>query len=174
MTKDLFGGTTSRSTIRTLATGGKTLAEAKAEVRAGARDGTTCPCCGQFVKVYKRPLYAGMAAGLVLLCRDYVRGNQDWIHVPSAKWRVEAGRGGDFAKLRYWGLIEERPNDDEAKRTSGFWRPTDRGLEFANGRGMVQKYALVFQGECVGFDGHKINIGAALAGKFNYTELMEG
>lgn len=41
----------------------------------------------------------------------------------------------DWAKLVYWGLIEEEPKppddtpDDTTRRTSGSWRPTGAGYE---------------------------------------------
>lgn len=51
--------------------------------------------------------------------------------------------GGDFAKLRYWGLIEEWPGH------RGWWRVTDYGRAFVAGRVHPPTYAAVRNGECL-------------------------
>lgn len=156
----------------------KTLAEAKAEFFEAARhQGSICPCCGRFGKVYKRKLHSGMAAVLVLLYRYH---NLGYTHVhtlinATTTPAVAAAIRGDFAKLRYWKLIEEEhivSNTNNDKKSSGKWRITGAGARFVEGSEMVHKYVWLYKGKCLGFIGEAVTIHEALGDKFKYSELM--
>lgn len=81
---------------------------------------------------------------------------------------------GDITKLRYWNLIEEdlRVREDGSKR-AGYWKITELGREFAEGKVAVQSHAKVFNAKCYGLEGEPISIQDALGNKFNYDELMQ-
>jgi hypothetical protein len=85
----------------------------------------------------------------------------------------------EWAKLMFWGLVEEAPEDvadkmfDGAKST-GFWRVTEAGRAFVRRLAAVPKYIHLYNGIFLGFSGGRINIDQALSDKFNYTELMQG
>jgi hypothetical protein len=155
----------------------KTLAEAKAEFFEAARhQGSICPCCGRFGKVYKRKLHSGMAAVLVLMYRFH---NLGYTHIhtlinATTTPAVAAAIRGDFAKLRYWSLIEEEhvesPNGE--KKSSGRWRITGAGARFVEGSETVQKYVWLYKGKCLGFIGESVTIHGALGDRFKYSELM--
>lgn len=144
-----------------------TLQEAQTWLGEQLRDkGTTCPCCGQMAKVYKRKLNANMARSLLV---GYREAGLDWFHAPS----VVKDRG-EMAKLRYWKLVEEeqalRPDGGRA----GCWRVTSAGQMFALGQTVVPAHALVYDSRLVRLDesSGKISIYDALGAKFNYQELM--
>jgi hypothetical protein len=153
-----------------------TLAQAKADFFAAARQqGSTCPCCGRFGKVYKRKLHSSMVAVLVLLNRFQSLG---YTHVhtlinATTDPAVAAAIRGDFAKLRYWSLIEEGREVVKEKHVgNGKWRITEAGVRFCEGSLMVQKYVWVYNSDFLGFHGEKITIYDALGSKFSYGELM--
>jgi hypothetical protein len=150
-----------------------TVAEARDFVFTHWKDGTRCPCCDQKVKLYKRPLNSTMARGLIWLVQA-AGANLGWVEVPQQgpKWLVKAG--GEFAKLYHWGLIVERPKDpkDTHKRTSGIWRPTDKGVQFVKLQIRVPKRVFLYDNEVQGWDVRDVNIIAALGTKFDYAELM--
>ena len=75
--------------------------------------GTRCPCCGQYVKLYKRSITATMAWTLLRMYRSSLL---DWVHVPTLL-RARGRLSGDHAKLAYWGLIQEAtiPREDGGK-----------------------------------------------------------
>jgi len=84
--------------------------------------------------------------------------------------------GGDFAQLRYWGIVRERINVMPEKKTSGFWRMTDLGARFVKLQERVPKYVLLKWGsELLGFGGPMVTLKECLEyrNKFNYRELME-
>lgn len=126
--------------------------------------GMHCPCCSQFVKVYKRRLNAGMAEGLIKL---YKTDKNDFVHTASLIQCHE------FAQLSWWGLIEEEDTLRPDGGRTGRWRITPDGIKFVEGYLMVQPYALVFDAECFGLQGVKVDIKRCLGKRFNYRELMD-
>ena len=57
-----------------------------------------------------------------------------WLHVEMDFRDVSIPSRGDYAKLRYWDLIEPKPGtSDRGGRTNGFWRLTNKGRAFVNG-----------------------------------------
>jgi hypothetical protein len=149
-----------------------TLEEAKQVLRDGWQKGVICPCCTQFVKLYKRPMYATQAYSLIRL---YKLCQEDYTYHHITKLMpAQSSGGGDMAKLVYWGLIEEMPKDEETneKRTSGYWRITRKGTDFVEGSTTVKSHIKIFDGEFYGFMGKEVSIRDVLGKKFDYEELM--
>jgi hypothetical protein len=149
------------------------LRELRQEVRrkAATQQGTICPCCDQTAKVYNRKLHATMARGLIWLVKYWETVDDEWIYIPSQgpKWVAH----GDFAKLSFWRLIVSKVNDDQAKKDSGFWKPTERGIRFARKEIRIPSHVYLYNNQCQGFSDEKINISQALGKRFNYRELMD-
>lgn len=142
-------------------------------MRENWETGVDCPCCNQLVKLYNRKLYSTPAAYLVNLYRlDRKNPKQVYWHVTEIQ-KVIIG-GGDFSKLMYWGLITEQPKDedDDSKRTSGYWAITDKGRDFVRGKITVPSHVRLFDGKSYGFTGKQVTIHHVLGNKFNYAELM--
>jgi hypothetical protein len=155
------------------------LADAKQWLQERIRKGgADCPCCGQLAKVYPRSINATMARWLFSAVK--LAQSQSWVHVGeiigdiTGKPKVTNASGGDFTKLVHWGLIEAKPSaTDPTKREAGYWRPTQRGIDFAYNRVAVEKYAEIYNGELLKLDGTKqIRIGDALGESFDLQELM--
>ncbi len=143
-----------------------TLEAAKAQLTSQQSEGLNCPCCGGFYKVYERKMYGSLISALVQIATEYKRIN-DWVDI-----RKISLRGGEYAKLLYWDLIERRVNEDSVKRFSGLWRPTVKGLLFIEGKLSVEAYALVLQNKVIGYSDKKVSVHDALGKRFDYTELM--
>lgn len=145
------------------------LETAIAHVFSNRNEGVECPCCGQFAKIYRRALNSQMACWLIWLVREAERAPEGpgWVDV-----KRSPVRGGDYAKLVHWGLIEQCPNDNDAKRTSGLWRPTDHGVAFALGRVQVPSHVYIYANKVEGFANKFIGIEDALGARFDYAELM--
>ena len=142
---------------------------AQAELFDKLDEGTTCPCCQQYAKRYKRKLNSSMAAAL---CWMWAHARDAWIEVPLAapSWVLKAR---EYPKLAWWGLIEEKPRQEGSRaRTSGVWRVTPLGAEFVRGCSDVPRYAFVYNGEVQDFTETTTDIRSALGDKFDYAELM--
>lgn len=157
-----------------------TVREARQVVYARLETGSSCPCCGQYARMYRRPLYDKMAAWLIWCVQAYDPEEAPWLHVNEGPVLQNRKGGGDFAKLAHWGLIEEQPRSDDAdhKRSSGYWRPTERGIAFAHGQIEVPSHVFLYDNRVqrqVGVDGFSpdnVSIFAALGKRFDYAELM--
>lgn len=147
--------------------------DAKKYLIENREEGVICPCCNQFYKVYARGIHATMARNLIQLYRKTVADGDGYYHVNDF---ARPYGGGDFAKLRFWGLVEEmeKDPDDTETRTSGMWRITERGKLFARGELMVERYARIFNQKLYRMEGEMIDIRHSLGKRFDYEELMKG
>lgn len=147
----------------------ETIKEAKEHLQLNAQKGSECPCCHQFVKVYKRKLSSVMAR---MLIRLHMLGPGHH-HVLQIVTGISDTGTNDFSKLRYWGMIEERKNDDKDKRTSSYWKITPSGSQFVNKWGEVPMYAFIYNKRCLRMSiDERTNIIKALGSKWSYKELM--
>ena len=150
-----------------------TIEVAKDYLRKHAADGVSCPCCNQFVKVYRRALNSTMAYMLILLERN----THDWIHCQQFFHDLQESRSnfstGDFVKLRYWGLIEkcEGKREDGSNR-NGYCRITEEGIDFVHNKLQIRSHAMIYNNQCLRLDGDYVDIKDCLKKKFNYDELM--
>lgn len=155
---------------------GQTVEEAKVDIERVLTESrqTDCPCCGQRVKRYERSIYAQPAKFLIWLAKAYQRDHR-WYD-----WREEPVRGdgqkggGDYSKLRFWGLIEHKPNTDKhnlPQNYSGMWRPTQKGISFAYNKLAIPKYALIYNNKLLGFKGEMVTITDCLPEYFSFWEL---
>ena len=117
-------------------------------------DGVDCPVCGSHVQMYRRKIYPKMAKWLQWLV-DRFESDQMWIDAHGSPVR-----GGDYAKLLYWGLIERAR--DGGKGQAGLWRPTPVGIAFVRDGTEVAKYAFVYLGKVEGLSDEKLTIGDIL------------
>jgi hypothetical protein len=147
-----------------------TLSKAKRQVEHLLEEGSDCPCCGQMCKLYPRPLHAQMAAWLIWLVREHVKTG-DWVDV-----KTSPVRGGDYAKLVYWGLVKHMPKDesDTKRRTSGMWKPTFKGILFAKRKRRAPDRAFVFNNQVRGFSDRWIDVVEALGKGFDFEQLWYG
>ena len=145
-----------------------TLIEAKRHLRENFNTGTDCPCCGQFVKLYKRKLGSSQSRSLILLYS--LNQKSEWIHSREITKKINIT--GDFAKLVYWNLILEKPKSKEDKRSSGFWKLTQRGKDFVLGNIKIPSHVFIYNASLQGFSNEQIFIHSALGKKFSYNELM--
>jgi hypothetical protein len=146
-----------------------TIQEAKNFLQTNKEKGCICPCCGQNVKIYKHLMNAKKALYLIKIYKATLQGN--WCNV----MQIAKADNGDYAKLRFWGLIEESkeiPTEDV--KSNGLWRITRKGIQFVRGELRIPKYARVYDNRFYGFhdEDDLITIHDALGEKFSYYELM--
>lgn len=133
-------------------------------------DGCACPVCDQFVKAYRRSITVTMARWLIWLhgaCESSDHPAR-WVDV-----RTSPVRGGDYAKLRYWGLAENMPNDRPETRNSGMWRTTARGARFVCRRAWAPRYLVIYNARVIEESAQTVCIVDSLREKYDYRDLMK-
>lgn len=154
----------------------ETIQEAKTRMRAEMRKGVACPCCNQFVKLYKRKLNSGMAITLIRLFRHYGI-SKDFVNVKDFLRENKYSNSHDWTLLKHWGFIEEEKTDpSQDAKSSGRWRITLKGEEFVLGILRAPSHILTYNSGFYGFEGDSIvdmiGIEQAIGNKFSYLELM--
>jgi len=144
------------------------LGVVRAWVEENLAGGCECPACGQRAKIYPRSLYASLA---LVMIRAYQTAGRDEFHQPTTVRTT----GGDYAKLRWWKLVEDLHERREDGGRAGWWRVTALGEAWVLGRVGVPRTVLVYNNQMRGVDETREQtwmIQDALGTKFNYAELM--
>lgn len=157
-----------------------TLQEAKDKLEAAIEAGKKheiCPCCNRLARPYKPLIHTTMAKWLLTLYIAHRKAG-NWLRYfkyddITVLCNFKTGFG-DYAKLRYWGLIEEMPKDpeDTSKPASGRWRITSDGKKFCEQTSQVPKYTKTWYNKALGHSGKYVTIIDCLGKNFNYTEYM--
>lgn len=143
-----------------------TLGEARAALRELVTEGHDCPCCSQMAKIYRRRITRPMALALIECWRK--GGTHEYVYVADLPTY-----SSDFAKLVYWGLIEEQRAKRPDGGRMGYWRVTPKGEDYLSGRLSLPKYANVYNARCLSLDGYTwADVHDALGKGFDLTELM--
>jgi hypothetical protein len=148
------------------------LVEARELLRGLADDGSTCPCCTQRVKVYRRNLTSVAARAVLALYEECGRG---WGHMGDvARKRLAdvAHQGGYLVLAQHWGLIEEDTRKRSDGGRQGWWRVTALGELWLRGEEPVPKYARVYNGRCLGLHGDLVTVRDALGEGFDFGHLV--
>jgi len=144
------------------------LVRIKEEFFADMQKIKPCPVCGQKAKEYTRTIDNSLAWSLIALYKaDKASPEQEYHHVNQL---IKSFSSSGMAKLRFWGLVEGKINEDRKKKESGLYKITKTGKEFAEQKITVQKYVTTYNNAVLGF--FSINIIDAVGTKFNYEELM--
>jgi hypothetical protein len=149
-----------------------TIAEGKKFLDHNAAKGTLCPCCERPYKIYRRTVNGDMA---VFLIRFYKLFGALPPGVYSKIPKEIKPNGGDYAKLRFWGLIEPKPNArrKDGSTRSGQWAMTDLGRRFVRREVSIWVGAYELDGNFLAFDQSSyVVIDQCLEKDFNYNELM--
>ena len=133
-------------------------------------EGSNCPTCKRYAKIYRRKLNSTMARGLIWLWRE--GGYEQRLYVNFSKMPPFLLKSNQLASNRWWGLVERAPNDDPAIKHSGMWRLTILGRNFVKGFCTVRSHIWHYNSEVLSLDGDLINIQEALGKHFNYSEMM--
>lgn len=142
-------------------------------------DGTTCRACNHLCKLYPRIITQSWVRDLERLYRLTVLSPHataspvGFLH--RGVFMEETGAGGDFAKWRYWGFVEEEPNADPAKGRSGWWRIRPLGVRFLTDPSFrVHTTCYVYQSEFVRWkdDSPLVNAQEASRNTFHFGDMM--
>lgn len=163
---------------------GTTLDDAQREMwaRALTNKGTTCPCCTQFVKIYKRPVNQSQGRSLICLYKFFSVNPDEWLHIPKYLADRHENRNNDIGLTRHWGLLEEMDvRRDDGAPHAGMYRMTEFGFKFVTRQISIPKYAFLYDSDLLGLsDGvyaplESITIDEATSdeGYFHYLDLMQ-
>lgn len=136
--------------------------------------GSDCYCCGQKVKLYRISISSSQANVLIRFVKRHLkveekRRKEQWYSHHTIYNVLETG----FPALARWELIESAPNTDQKKHSSGLWRPTQLGCDFAQGKTTVSKYVYMYNNRVWARSKMQVNIEKALNHKFDFRELWE-
>lgn len=164
------------------------IARAQANMRQALKAGeaVTCPCCKQNVKAYRRKIDESIVLSLSYLIYLFQKHGRpvhykDLEH-PFGRWPVTITH---WNTVRYWGLAEKVTQDhpwygqvenmlrgDPDKPNTGYWVPTQAGIDFVFGRRSVQKYRHTYNGLALWGSGAMVTAQDCLGEEFNWAELQ--
>jgi len=113
-----------------------------------------CPCCGQTVKKYRRPIYIAMIGALA-----YIHQNGP---VKGSKVQKECAYGA-YNKLVHWDLIQQSDN--------GNWMISEKGKRFLLEKEQVPKYVYLYNNQVLYFSNDTICVDD-IKKNFDLGEIM--
>ena len=135
------------------------------------RNGERCPTCRQRVQLYRRTLYHVPARMLIVI---YNIDPYEYVYIPPLCLTYKLP-GGDATMGHHWRLLEAQPGErPDGSNRVGWWRLNEDGRGFVTNQIDVEKYAFVYNQECLALGGPAWSIRDALGTRFNYEELMAG
>jgi len=153
-----------------------TVKRAQQELVEGVKEGVKCQCCGKLAKVYRRKLNAGMAKALIILThlsKLPVVSDEAGFVASADLFKTLGGQHRDWYLLAHWGLIERgTPTRSKTREGAGTWRPTFDGRMFVEKHANVARYAVLYDGVLIGYEGELVSVVDALGDRFDYSELM--
>ena len=159
-----------------------TLSQLRGEWDLTIRDkGGHCPCCDKWGKVYRHGISHAMMKALLWMASNH---GENWINMPKQAPR-DLIQTYTFATLKWWRLIqplhiEQEVNvedgvlvyGDSETRSSGIWRVTPIGMQFAKGLLQVPKFVYLYNDTLKDVSTETIYIQDCVGKKFNYSEIM--
>ncbi len=79
----------------------------------------------------------------------------------------------DYSIIKHFGLMEEEINDLTEKKNSGYWRITQKGIDFVSQKIEVPSHVNLYNNKVLGFSDTKTNVVKSLGTKFNFKELWD-
>lgn len=154
------------------------LEAAQSRYRDGLREGTDCPCCGRYGRIYRRGFNSKMARALIELARLDIRRPGAWVNV--AADIPYALRGSDYGLLPYWAFVEGKDGQrDDGNPRLGLYRITALGRGFVNAMLSAKKYVYTYNDRAIEIlpadepeAAEMTTVREALGNAFNYSELM--
>ncbi len=119
----------------------QTKAHLMKQILAGSK--LTCPCCDQRMKLYSRRINRTMAQQL----RQMYQGG-GWLQTRELERNTSSG-DRDFAKMRFFGLVESDGNAN--------WRITKKGRAFVEGKTSIPEAAYVYNNEVLAYAHERIS-----------------
>lgn len=116
------------------------------------------PVGGIALRIYGHSIDKASVSALGRLRKFHKRhGSDEWAHLND----FAGPRHGNWARLRWWGLIEPKPaaESDDAKDVRGWWRLTGLGFAWLRGDETVPRTALIFDGSWIGWRDTKDKVG---------------
>jgi len=160
---------------------GETIDEAQEWLAEHFESGETCPCCDQFVKLYKRKLDAGMARALIITHNENI-ANPDTVWFPVndllKKRKISTG-ASTISMLKHWGLLYPKSDapPKEGAKSAGLYCITELGTLFALDQVSVKKHIYIYNKTLFSPEEASkefITIREALGDKYDYSEMMNG
>ena len=133
---------------------------------ASIGDDGRCPCCGGRLRTWKKAIISTAVASL---CRLSVMYRGEALHLDDF---TVLAKDRNFSQLRFWNLVEADVNNDPAKRSSGRWHPTTRGIMFVEGNLLVPKYVITRANVFIRYDGPFVKVRDVIGTRFDYSQLM--
>jgi hypothetical protein len=137
-----------------------TIRQARDHMSEHFDEGTKCPCCGQFVKKYKRKLNSGMVRTLIQIYRHHPTS---YVHVKDMLKCYKYPNSHDWTLLKHWGILTV--ND------RGMYKITQMGMAFLGGA-PTHSHIYMYNNKMMGFAGDSTTISEAYGEPFSLTELM--
>jgi len=165
-------GTKKRKIAKTMQTDlFTTLQQCKEFLGLFKSNGCKCPCCGSYIKVWRKKPISTAIVAFIKLCNLY-KNDPKFYHLDDFNV-IQKDR--NFNQLTLWGIVEPNTDNETEKRAFGEYKPTKLGLQWYSGEVKIPKYVYTQNNVLKYKDTENfITLQDAVSSKFKYDQLMDG
>lgn len=146
-----------------------------------------CPVCDSIVHLYSFNITELTAKGFIMFCELYLKKNYNpnftfkdlngkvWVHTKDYFEDIgltQNVRGG-FTKLKYFGLIEKYYDKDGDNPRNGYWKVTQKGIDFYKGNIKIPKFVYTYNDKAIEFSEDTIELKDTWGTKFDYYDFVK-
>lgn len=145
------------------------LDDARVWVNDRMEDGSSCPCCGQWVRLNKFSIQSTVAYALIHIDAYFMELDAaSWLHVRQFVDKLKY-KPTNIPMLRHWGILERREGEKEdGNPRLGEYRITPLGHQYAQGNVSLPEFLYYYNDTPYRLDGPLRDIKYALGDAFNY------
>lgn len=135
------------------------------------KGGAACPYCLRWGKIYQRSINRGMVGIMFHIYWETKdkKPENGWLKISDHLGNIKKEHGCmEYSKLKFWGLLEPQLHSNQ-----GFWRITEKGIDFLLEKITIPRSIFLFGNELVGLSTDAVSVIDILGKNINYDELMK-
>lgn len=140
-------------------------------------DDHTCVECMHTFKYWKRRMSGPAVKALCLLVYYYKRMAKPGplhydVFLKALQPAAARSAFGNFNILTYWRFVKPLDTDDPSKRSSGFYTPTNSGIQFADNKLKVYSHVITCENTFEAWSGEKVCVYDVLPKGFDWQQFL--
>lgn len=109
-----------------------------------------CPTCGHYIGEYRHGMSKVLISGLTLMVDNF---GLEFASRKQIEQVMNRNQDTNLQKLKHWLFVEKMWDPEKHRVVRGFWRATQAGADFVNGKARAYETAVSLDDDFVRYEG---------------------